>query len=54
MKIAIDTNRYSDLDRGVSGVSTLLSEAEEIFVPFVVIAELHIGFRRGTKTAENE
>ena len=54
MKLAIDTNRYSDLDRGVAGVADVLLAASEIYIPFVVLAELHIGFRRGTKQAANE
>jgi tRNA(fMet)-specific endonuclease VapC len=54
MKIAIDTNRYSDLDRGITEVQSVVANADEVFVPFVVMAELHIGFRRGTRQADNE
>jgi tRNA(fMet)-specific endonuclease VapC len=54
MKIALDTNRYTDLARNVPEVVERVSEAERIFMPFVVLAELRAGFCAGTRTAENE
>jgi tRNA(fMet)-specific endonuclease VapC len=54
MKIAIDTNRYSDADRGEAEVLMVLRAAETIFIPFIVLAELRFGFMNGSRPAENE
>jgi tRNA(fMet)-specific endonuclease VapC len=54
MNIAIDTNRYSDADRGESGAAEIFRTAVRICVPFVVLAELRYGFLHGTKAAHNE
>ena len=54
MRIALDTNRYVDLAAGSSEALHLLEHAEEIALPFVVIAELRAGFAIGAKGADNE
>lgn len=54
MRIALDTNRYTDLCRGDAEVVQLLEEAEEVFLPFVVLGELRAGFAVGSKGRENE
>jgi len=54
VKVAIDTNRYVDLCKGVTQTVTLLEEAEAIILPFVVVAELRAGFLHGRRPAENE
>jgi tRNA(fMet)-specific endonuclease VapC len=54
MKIALDTNRYSDLARGAQEVRDHLERADAVFLPFVVIAELRCGFVGGRRTSENE
>ena len=54
MRIALDTNRYSDLDKGVPEVIQAVSGADEVFLPFIVLAELHAGFRNGSRRTENE
>jgi tRNA(fMet)-specific endonuclease VapC len=54
MRIALDTNRYVDLAAGSSDAVRVLEHAEEIALPFVVVAELRAGFAIGTKGAENE
>lgn len=54
MKIAIDTNRYSDADRGEARTVEILRAADRILVPFVVAAELRYGFLYGTRAGENE
>ncbi|MFQ5705760.1 MAG: type II toxin-antitoxin system VapC family toxin [Gemmatimonadales bacterium] len=54
MRLALDTNRYVDLCRGVPGVSEVLEGAAEIHVPFVVLAELRAGFAVGTQSGANE
>jgi tRNA(fMet)-specific endonuclease VapC len=54
MKLALDTNRYSDLCRGAAEVALLVERAEVVLLPFVVIAELRAGFAVGTRGIENE
>src|ERR1700730_17153343 len=54
MRLALDTNRYSDLCRGTPEVVTLAEHAEAVLLPFVVLAELRAGFAVGTRGAENE
>ncbi len=54
MRIALDTNRYVDLCIGSETTARIVSTAESVFLPFVVIAELRAGFALGRKGAENE
>ena len=54
MRLCLDTNRYVDLCKGVEGTVRLVSTAEAVFLPFVVVAELRAGFALGKRTAENE
>ena len=54
MKVALDTNRYVDLCKGVVETVAILEEAEAVLVPFVVIGELRAGFAHGRRAAENE
>jgi predicted nucleic acid-binding protein len=52
--LLLDTNRYSDLQKGIPEVIDAVGRAKEVYVAFVVLAELHFGFRRGSKRADNE
>src|SRR5437762_3001002 len=54
VRVALDTNRYVDLCRGLVATVTLLEEAEGILLPFVVLGELRAGFAHGRRQAENE
>jgi tRNA(fMet)-specific endonuclease VapC len=54
VRIALDTNRYTDLCKGVDDTVELVSTAEEVVLPFVVVAELRAGFAFGKRSAENE
>ena len=54
MRVALDTNRYVDLCKGLTETLALLEEAEAILLPFVVLGELRAGFAYGRRTAENE
>lgn len=54
MRIAIDSNRYTDLCRGIPEVVEVLSTASEIHVPLIVIAEQRAGFAHGSQRAKNE
>lgn len=54
MKVALDTNRYTDLCRALPETERIVSRASVVFVPFVVLAELRAGFALGRRPAENE
>jgi len=54
VRIALDTNRYVDLCKGVDETVRLVSTAEAVFLPFVVLAELRAAFVLAKRTAENE
>lgn len=54
MRLAIDTNRYVDLCKGVPETVELLEHAELIAMPFVVLAELRAGFSLGRRPADND
>jgi tRNA(fMet)-specific endonuclease VapC len=54
VRLALDTNRYVDLCKGVDETARLVSVAEAVFLPFVVVAELRAGFALGKRAAENE
>jgi tRNA(fMet)-specific endonuclease VapC len=54
LRLALDTNRYTDLARGVADVIEVAEFAEAIFLPFVVLAELRAGFSVGRHGSENE
>lgn len=54
MKIAIDTNAYCLAARNEPRVIALLRSAQQIFLPFVVLAELRAGFAAGSARSRNE
>jgi tRNA(fMet)-specific endonuclease VapC len=54
MRVALDTNRYTDLSRGDEFVVNLIATADEIWLPFVVLGELRAAFAAGSQEARNE
>ena len=54
MRLALDTNRYTDLCRGDAQVRAILEGADEILLPLPVLAELRAGFAHGSRRAANE
>jgi tRNA(fMet)-specific endonuclease VapC len=54
VRVAIDTNRYVDLCKGIGETVAVLEEAEAVMLPFVVIGELRAGFVHGKRQGENE
>ena len=54
LRIAVDTNRYSDLMAGDAALADTLERADAVFLPFIVLGELRSGFGVGEKTASNE
>ncbi len=54
LRIAIDVNRYVDFARGIDEAVTCIRRAGQIYLPFVVLAELRAGFRAGQRAKANE
>lgn len=54
MRLALDTNRYTDLCRGDEFVLEAVEQAEEVWLPFIVVGELRAGFAAGGQEPRNE
>lgn len=54
MKLALDTNRYTDLCRGDASVVKTVEQANEVWLPFIVVGELRAGFAAGSQESRNE
>ena len=54
MIYVLDTTAYSELLRGHPSVAEVVKTADQILLPGVVIAELHYGFRLGSRQLEND
>ena len=54
MKIALDTNRYTDLCRGDASIVEAVELADAVWLPFVVLGELRAGFAAGSQGPRNE
>lgn len=54
MKLALDTNRYTDLCRGDVTVVETVELADEVWLPFIVLGELRAGFGVGSQGPRNE
>src|ERR1035437_3011848 len=54
MKIALDTNRLTDLVQGDAALAAFRGTCDEVWIPFVVLAEMKAGFYGGTRQSHNE
>ncbi len=54
MRIALDTNRITDLFRGDAALAEWLGTCEEVWIPLVVLGEIKAGFLGGTQQRRNE
>lgn len=54
LRVALDTNWYSDLAKGIQTAVAPVSLAREIYMPFCVLAELRSGFLHGARRQRNE
>lgn len=52
--ICLDTSAYSHFQKGDPAAVEIIRGAREIHVPVVVLGELRIGFRSGSRAEENE
>ncbi len=53
MKVALDTNAYSDFMRGEPNRVTIVRTARQLFLPLIVLAELRAGFAAGNQQSAN-
>jgi tRNA(fMet)-specific endonuclease VapC len=54
LRLALDTNRYTDLCRGDGLVIETVERADEVWLPFIVVGELRAGFAVGSQGPRNE
>jgi tRNA(fMet)-specific endonuclease VapC len=54
LRLALDTSRYADLCRGDSHVLETVENADEVWLPFIVLGELRAGFAVGGQGTRNE
>ncbi len=54
MRLALDTNRYTDLCRGDASVVETVESAAEVWLPFIIVGELRAGFAVGNQGAQND
>lgn len=54
MKIAIDSNRYTDLCRGDRRAVEVIESSTQIYLPLIVVGELRAGFAHGSRLEKNE
>jgi tRNA(fMet)-specific endonuclease VapC len=54
LKVALDTNRLTDLFQGDTELADQLGECDEVWIPLVVLAEIKAGFYGGSQQRRNE
>lgn len=52
-KVLVDTSAYSRLRLGSTDVQKFLEHADLVYMSVFVLAELHVGFKGGSKEASN-
>jgi tRNA(fMet)-specific endonuclease VapC len=54
MRVAVDTNRLTDLLRGDVRLAERLGTCDEVWIPLIVLGEIKAGFHGGTQRHRNE
>ena len=54
MRVALDTNRLTDLLRNDGDIADLINGCELVFLPFIVLAEINVGIVGGSRQTENQ
>ena len=54
MRVAVDTNRLTDLLRGDARLAERLGTCDEVWVPLMVLGEIKAGFYGGAQRHRNE
>ncbi len=54
MRVALDTNRITDVFRGDAKLAEQLGTSEEVWIPLFALGEIKAGFQGGTQQRRNE
>jgi tRNA(fMet)-specific endonuclease VapC len=54
VRVALDTNRLTDLFRGDTALAGQLGRCDEVWIPLAVLAEIKAGFYGGSRRHQNE
>ena len=54
MRIALDTNRLTDLFQGDAELASFLGSCDEVWIPYVVLGEMKTGFYGGNRQAHTD
>ena len=54
MRVALDTNRLTDLFQGDQELADRLAECDEVWIPLMVLGEIQAGFYGGSQQPKNE
>ena len=54
VRVALDTNRLTDLFQGDAELADRLGECDEVWIPLIVLAEMKAGFLGGSQQYRNE
>jgi predicted nucleic acid-binding protein len=54
MRVALDTNRLTDLFQGDAALAQWLGTCDEVWIPLIVLGELKAGFHGATQPGRNE
>jgi tRNA(fMet)-specific endonuclease VapC len=54
VRVALDTNRLTDLFQGDAALADRLGSCDEVWIPLVVLAEIKAGFYGGSQQHRNE
>ena len=54
VRVALDTNRLTDLFQGDSALGELLGSCDEVWIPLIVLGEIKAGFYGGIQLRRNE
>jgi tRNA(fMet)-specific endonuclease VapC len=54
VRVALDTNRLTDLFQGDAALADLLGTCEEVWIPLMALAEIKAGFTGGSQQSHNE
>jgi tRNA(fMet)-specific endonuclease VapC len=54
VRVALDTNRLTDLFQGDAELADRLGECDEVWIPLIVLAEMKAGFLGGSQQHRNE
>jgi tRNA(fMet)-specific endonuclease VapC len=54
VRVALDTNRLTDLFQGDADLADRLGKCDEVWIPLIVLAEMKAGFLGGSQQYRNE